>query len=222
MLDLIFSGRNVFLLYIVLAARFLDPLLPCYSVRFLENSMWLRHLLGFMTLLFLAVVADTEFDDYMPLGSVLFASAAIYLWFILSSKMTANWWIGLVLLLAALYLIDIYETREKKKREMPVVKEYLGIAKNVLVGISLLVTLSGFIIYIGEKKLEYKGSFNYGTFLLGTPTCKNTPNKTPYWDSLRAAFLDKPWTFPMKGGDLDAITTTLLSNPEFQAVSSLA
>jgi hypothetical protein len=225
MLDLVFSGRNVFLLYIVLAARFLDPLLPCYSVRFIDSSMWIRHLLGFLTLLFVAVVADTELDEYIPLGSVIAVSVIIYTWFLFSSKMTANWWLALVILLAGVYLIDIYQTREEKKRESPKTKETIGIVKDVLLGTSMIVTLVGFLIYVGEKKLEYKSDFSYVTLLLGTPTCKNTPNKTPYLESLKAAFMAKPWSSALRGGGsdvLDPITTTLLMNDEFRAVSSLS
>jgi uncharacterized protein YqgC (DUF456 family) len=188
--------------------------------------MWIRHLLGFLTLLFVAVVADTELDEYIPLGSVIAVSMIIYTWFLFSSKMTANWWIVLVLLLAGVYLIDIYQSREEKKRESAKTKETIGLVKDVLLGISLVVTLFGFLIYVGEKKLEYKSDFSYGTLLLGTPTCKNTPNKTPYLESLKAAFMAKPWTSAlMRGGSsavLDPITTTLLMNDEFRAVSSLS
>ena len=59
---LIFTGRNVFVLYLVLAGQFLDPLFPCHSKRLLENSMLLRHVLGYLTLLFFVVIID-EFTD---------------------------------------------------------------------------------------------------------------------------------------------------------------
>jgi uncharacterized membrane protein len=227
MLDLIFSGRNVFILYIVLAGRFLDPLIPCHSARLFENSMWLRHLLGFLTLIFFVVIADTEIDDYLPLGSILAVAGVIYAWFLLSSKMTANWWVFLVLLLAGLYLIDLYESRQKD--EDPTTAYVLDIVKKVSLGLGAILTFFGFLIYVGEKKLEYKSEFDWGTLLLGTPTCKGTPNKTPYLTSLKAAFLSRPWIVSpaptiMKGGasELQTATVNLLANDEFRAVSSLS
>jgi hypothetical protein len=224
MLDLVFSGRNVFILYLVLAGSFLQPLFPCHSSRLFESSMWIRHLLGFLTLIFFVVVTDTEIDDYLPLGSVISVSLLIYAWFLISSKMTASWWLALVVLLATLYLIDLYESRTLK--EPPETKKNLGYAKTGILTMSMLLTLVGFLIYVGEKKLEYKSEFSYVTLLLGTPVCKNTPNKTPYLESLKAAFMAKPWTSALlRGGGpdvLDPITTTLLMNDEFRAVSSLS
>ena len=213
MLDLVFSGRNMFMLYIVIAGRFLDPLIPCHSVRLFEGSQILRHVLGFLTLIFFAVVADTELDGYMPLGTVLASSAIIYFWFLISSRMTALWWIGLVLLLAAVYLISLYEERQQK--EDPELAKTLDIVKTGAIGASLVLTLFGFLIYVGEKKLEYKNDFNYQTLLLGTAMCKDTPNKTPYWDSLKAAFMAKPWIAPMRGGGLETMASTLMANPDF-------
>lgn len=186
MIDMVFSGRNVFILYLVLAGSFLQPLFPCHSTRLISDSMIIRHILGFLTLIFFVVVTDTELDDYMPLGTVLAVSAAIYVWFILSSRMTGNFWLALVFLLAALYIIDLYESRQKK--EDPRVAETLGLVKNGIIAAGVIITLLGVVLYIGEKKLEYKKTFSYLTFFLGTPVCRDTVSRVSYKQSLIAAF----------------------------------
>ena len=196
MLDLIFSGRNVFVLFLVLAGGFLQPLFPCNTTKLFMESKLLRHLVGFFTLIFFVVVSDTEIDDYMPLGTILMASVVIYAWFLLASKMTANWWLILVALLGGMYLIDLYEDRQK--REDPEIKKTLSVAKNWMVGGSLLLTAIGFLIYLGEKKLDYRGKFNYSDFFWSTPACKGTPTSRPYWTSFQAAFLEPPGV--MTGG----------------------
>jgi hypothetical protein len=198
MLDLIFSGRNVFILFLVLAGGFLQPLFPCNTTKLFTESKLLRHILGFFTLIFFVVVADTELDGYMPLGTLLTVSAVIYLWFLIASKMTANWWLVLVALLGGLYLIDLYEDRQKK--EDPIIADRLTTTKTVLIGASLLITLVGFLIYLGEKKLDYKGKFNYSDFFLGTPSCKETPTSLPYMTSLQAAFMEPPGRSMVGGG----------------------
>ena len=104
--------------------------------------------------------------------------------------MTANWWIPLVLLLVILYSINAYRNHAKKLPKE--VAAYLDNGEVTAVILSALITFFGFIIYVGEKKLEYRGKFDFGTFMLGTETCKNTPTKTAYWDSLKAAFLTAP------------------------------
>jgi hypothetical protein len=198
MIDLIFSGRNVFILFLVLAGAFLQPLFPCNTTKLFTESPLVRHLLGFFTLIFFVVVSDTELDDYMPLGTILTTSAIIYLWFLISSKMTANWWLLLVVLLGALYIIDLYEERERK--ENPEVKKALKTTKSVLLGTSLFLTLVGFLIYVGEKKLDYKSKFNWTSFFFSTTNCKGTPNIQPYWKSFKAAFMEPPGT--MIGGGM--------------------
>lgn len=186
MIDLIFSGRNLFILYLVLAGAYLQQLLPCNTSRFFMDNMWIRHILGFLTLIFFVVVTDTELDDYMPFGTVVATSIIIYFWFLISSKMTANWWMALVLLLGTLYIMDIYDERQ-------IVQDpRLGMVKNGIIGLSLVLTLFGFLIYVGEKKLDYKSKFDYGTLLLGTTKCQGTPNNRAYGDSLHAAFFMTP------------------------------
>ena len=209
MIDLIFSGRNVFILYMVLAGAFLQPLFPCNTTKLFTETPLLRHLVGFFTLIFFVVITDTELDDYMPLGTTLATAALIYLWFIVSSKMTANWWLGLIFLLGTLYLIDLYEERQKK--EDPRVAATLATAKKIILGASLFLTLVGFLIYVGEKKLDYKSSFNYTTLLLGTTKCKGTPNVQPYLKSLKAAFEDVPTRTMSGGAFLEAISTNTFS-----------
>jgi hypothetical protein len=204
MIDLIFSGRNLFVLYLVLAAAYIQPLMPCNADTFLGSSMLMRHAIAFMTLIFFIVIADTEVDDYMPLGTVVMTSAVIYLWFLISSKMTANWWMMLIVLLAALYLMDIYDERQPKKYDFKPIKE--GI-----IGVALTLTLIGFLIYVGEKKLDYKGDFSYTTLLLGTKECKRTPNVQPYWKSLDAAFKDVSRSAQRGGAAFDTMD---LSNLE--------
>lgn len=186
MLDLVFSGRNVFILYLVLAGSFLQPLFPCHSTRLIGNSMIIRHILGFLTLIFFVVVTDTEIDDYLPLGTILAVAAAIYAWFLVSSRMSAYWWVALVFLLASLYLVDLYESREKNLTATK--QKVVEYAKTGIIATSLVTTLIGFLIYVGEKKLEFRGSFDYLTFFLGKEKCADTPSSVPYLKALSAAF----------------------------------
>jgi hypothetical protein len=205
MIDRILSGRNLFVLYLVLAAAYIQPLFFCNADSALGSSMVSRHLVAFLTLTFFIVVTDTELDDTMPFATVLMTSAIIYLWFLISSKMTANWWLVLAVLLASLYIIDLYdENHPKAKIDFKPIKE--GI-----LGVAAALTLVGFLIYVGEKKLDYKGDFSYTTLLLGTKECKRTPNVQPYWKSLDAAFKDVSRSAQRGGAAFDTMD---LSNLE--------
>ena len=189
------------MLYLVLAGRFMVPLFPCNTRSFFADSSLMRHFVGFITLLFFCVASDSELDDYMPLGTLVATAAIIYFWFLISSKMTANWWLILITLLAALYISDLY--RDSQEKLDPELAKTLTTVKTVLLGLSLAVTFVGFLIYVGEKKLDYKSKFDYATLLLGTTTCKGTPNIQPYWKSLYAAFMEVPRS--MSGGFFDGV-----------------
>tara|TARA_B110000881_G_C18379152_1_gene415199 strand:+ start:150 stop:509 length:360 start_codon:yes stop_codon:yes gene_type:complete len=39
------------------------------------------------------------------------------------------------------------------------------------------ISIFGFILYLGEKKMEYKDKFTYFTFLFGKPKCMNTTHE---------------------------------------------
>ena len=195
---LMFSGRYLFLLYIALSFNYLIPLIPCSTTRLIEDSMLVRHLIAFVSIVFFSILSDSEFGDFNDIFPILVSCLFVYAWFMISSKMTANWWIPLILLLATLYIMNMY--REHVTVLTKDMEHYLDYAEYAAITVSALITFFGFIIYVGEKKIDYRGKFNYTTLLLGTATCKKTPSKVPYWDSLKAAFMAPPGATSMRGG----------------------
>jgi len=184
---LFFTGRNVFVLYLVLAGQFLDPLFPCHSKRLLEKSMVLRHVLGYLTLLFFIVIIDEFTDAITSAPLILGLCSAIYVWFMLSSKMTGPTWIALMITLSTLYLVDLFVSRiDKPSAELTL---WVSRANTTLITIAILLTGVGVIAYLGEKKLDYGSSFRYLTFFLGKETCRGTISTVPFWKAIRAAFL---------------------------------
>jgi uncharacterized membrane protein YgcG len=136
------------------------------------------------------MIAEAEITTVADVIPILVSAVLVYGWFMISSKMAANWWIPLVILIATIYTINLY--REHSKTLTRDVHTYMEYTEYAAIALSILVTMAGFFIYVGEKKLEYRGKFDYSTFILGTETCKNTPTKTAYWDSLKAAFFVAP------------------------------
>jgi len=114
--------------------------------------MVFRHAIAFVGLAFFTVVADAEFEDFSGFIPLLVSAVFVYTWFMISSKMTANWWIPLVLLLVILYSINAYRNHAKKLPKD--VAAYLDNGELAAVILSALITFFGFIIYVGEKKIE--------------------------------------------------------------------
>lgn len=183
---LFFTGRNVLVLYLLLAAPLLDPILPCHARRLINNSMYLRHFLGFLTLTFFIVIIDEYTDTIKSVSYILGICIGIYIWFLLSSRMTGSTWIALIMTFAALYGIDLITSKiENPSTETETLITQVNMG---LIVFAVGLTLVGFIAYMGEKKLEYGRSFDYVTFLLGTESCKGTLSHTPFLKAVGAAF----------------------------------
>lgn len=97
----------------------------------------------------------------------------------MSTRVHLSVWIGLIILLGTIYLLQLFETnlKEKKQSSNATTIENIQLTKKILTYLSLAITIIGFIIYLGEKKLEYADKFSIVTFILGNPKCKGfTPN----------------------------------------------
>ena len=47
------------------------------------------------------------------------------------------------------------------------------LVKKIIIGTIFVLTLLGFLIYLGMKKVEYQGKFKLVSFIFGTKVCKN-------------------------------------------------
>jgi hypothetical protein len=66
-------------------------------------------------------------------------------------------------------------------------KNIVYIQKTISI-IGIILTISGFLIYMGEKKYEYKNKFSYITFLLGNSSCVNKTGNKNIMNSLKHIF----------------------------------
>ena len=184
--SIVFTGRSVFVLYLVLAGQFLDPLFPCHSKRLLEQSPLLRHALGFLTLLFFIVIIDDYTDQIKSISQILLMCVGIYAWFALSSKMTPTTWMVLLLVFVTLYMIDLVTSRQKDLSKQT--NDWISWIRTSLITLAAAVTGVGVTLYMGEKKLEYGKRFSYTAFFIGKNKCKNTVDSVPPIKAFRAAF----------------------------------
>jgi NADH:ubiquinone oxidoreductase subunit 6 (subunit J) len=148
--------------------------------------MLVRHVLGFLTLTFFVVVASKT--KPLTFAQVMGLSGFFYAWFVLSTRMHLHFWFMVISLVGAIYLIHLYQSdltsdtpTEEEQQKFNMIKEILAITAGV-------VTLLGFLSYLGEKKIEYKGGFKFEKFLLGAPSCRSKTPKVGFFDSLRGVF----------------------------------
>lgn len=174
------SPKSVFVLYLIVSGNFLANLFGCRTQKALTNTMWLKHILGFMTMYFFVVLADSSspFTD-SPQMQLLF-TLFCYTLFLISTRMDYKWWIAFILTLVAYYILQVYkdhtQTKEQDKEKYKTIQKYL----TYVAGIILVV---GFLVYLGKKKLEYKDQFNWTTFLIGKPSCTFDDSKIQMSDT---------------------------------------
>jgi predicted membrane protein len=167
----------IFVFVLILSGNYLGELFPCRVQSLFSNSMIVKHILGFLTLLFFVTLTIPEIKKQ----SNLFGNTSlIYLWFIVMSKCYYTIWFLVFGIIGTIYLLRMYKEnlekkgiKEKEKKQI----KLIDTTNKYLAATSIVSTISGFLIYMGAKKLEYKKKFNYMDFILGKPRCRHmTPH----------------------------------------------
>lgn len=146
----------------------------------------MRHVLGFLTLTFFVVVASKT--KPLSFASVMGLSAFFYTWFMLTTRMGLSYWFAVITLVGAIYLIHLYQSDLTSDTPDPEQDVMLSNVKAILAGTAGIITLIGFLSYVGEKKIEYGGAFKIEKFLLGAPECREKSPNVGFFDSLRGVF----------------------------------
>tara|TARA_R110002020_G_scaffold36891_5_gene110869 strand:+ start:3039 stop:3659 length:621 start_codon:yes stop_codon:yes gene_type:complete len=192
----------IFVFVLIVSGNFLAELFPCQVQRIFSNNMIVKHLFGFMTLLFFVVLTIPEIKDQK---NMIGYTSIVYLWFIMMAKCYYTLWFVVFGLVGLIYLLQMYERHmnkntdgetnnetedETENKEINEKKLMIEKGKRVLTISVVGSTILGFLMYMGAKKMEYKKSFNYFTFLFGKPRCRGdrTLEHPGYINLLKHAF----------------------------------
>jgi uncharacterized membrane protein len=112
--------------------------------------------------------------------------------FIALSKTNKHFFMIILLLLGLLYIIHLKKTIDKQNiknsKQLQQINNKLDSYISSINYIILLLLVIGFILYIGEKKIEYGNNFNYSTFLFGNPNCKGYSPDVNFITAFQKAF----------------------------------
>lgn len=179
--------RSLFTLYLVISGNFLASLLGCRIQHLFINNMLLKHLLGFMTLHFFILLGDDEYNIKDPNKQILL-TLGIYLLFLITTRLQYNAWIIFIILTSTLYILYNYRKNDNIEQAT---KDNIQKVEQILLALNTIVIILGFLIYLGDKKIEYKEKFDPVLFIFGKPECKgngNGGNIHDIWTSLTKAF----------------------------------
>ena len=174
----------VFLVYVIITSGYITEILSCQMRKFLIDSSYARHILAIIMLFgFIMFEGGWDFDkeeeDKAPTNwasgntlHTLILAFFIYIVFLISSKSKLIPNIMFFTILFIIYCINTYRSYiHDRKRITDKTNQYILLFEKVLVGISIIILIYGFIEYISYQKLEYGDRFSWMKFLLGSRKC---------------------------------------------------
>ena len=171
--------KPLFLVYLLFSGSFLESLLGCQTQRFMRENQYARHILGFFTLyLFITLVQEDETKVTNRFLRLPFA-VAIYFLFFLSTRMQFEWWLAFLILLVVTNMLQIIREQAGDQSDdnpnglsVSAVR-VICITQIVMLSLSAMAIVIGFVVYIRKKHQEYGDTFQWLSFVVGQPACKN-------------------------------------------------
>jgi hypothetical protein len=172
----------LFIFYVTLGGNFVAQLFPCQVQKLFTENIYYKHFLAFFILFFAIVLTSDKTEKIST--TLLSKTVLLYSLFIILTRMDKNFFLLFFLTLCIKFIIlnELSHTKDAADKD-----KYNKINKTlnyVLISIGVI----GFILYYGEKKYEYGKRFNFLTFLLGKPVCREFVIPTNYRRNLTYAF----------------------------------
>ena len=185
LIDIDLDINPLFIFYVTLGGNFVAQLFPCQVQKLFTENIYYKHFLAFF-ILFFAIVLTSDKSEKIS-KTLLSKTVLLYSLFIILTRMDKNFFLLFFITLCFKFIIinelsHTYNSNLKDKKDK---YDKINKALNyVLISIGII----GFILYYGEKKYEYGKRFNFLTFLLGKPVCREFVIPTNYKRNLMYAF----------------------------------
>ena len=188
----------IFIFMLIISGNSLAELFPCRIQQMLKENIYVKHLVGFLTLFFFGVLT---IPDLANIGGII-NSFLLYLIFVITANVDYKIWIVLFVLYAIMYLLhlikqDYTKIKDGTKKmhtsnEVTIFNkiniEQINKIQTLVISLITILTIVGFIIYMGDKKLEYGKNFKYSIFFTGKTNCQYTSPKHSLYKKLVASF----------------------------------
>jgi len=204
MIDLVNTHiYSIIIFILIISSNYLNELYPCKFRDIFDNSMLIKHIFGVFTIMFFVLLSVPTVEH--GIKKITVKSVILYIIFLLMTKTNKHIFLFVLFLLFMTYIIVLStpkqnrlkevqekEVQEKEVQEKEVQEKIIKYNKIIsyLYSLILISIFIGVIIYIGEKKIEYKKNFKYTTFFLGKTMCKgSSPTDISFLKALKHAFL---------------------------------
>lgn len=142
---LFMPGFAIFALYLLIGSAALYPLFSTDVRNLLEKNTYAKHILGYLSLLFLIVLSGAKDVHYFH---TMVFTAFLYVWFLLTTKLSLPFWIATVSIFGLLYGLQLYkQTKDVPHREKKIITE----VEYGITAIGFVVSLVGYFLRNGWK-----------------------------------------------------------------------
>jgi len=168
-----------FAIYLIIACNFLGDLLGCKLKKLLQENMYVKHIIGYLTLAFLVILTSVDINNEDNLIKSIIYSFILYLWFICTTKTHIYTTLVVLIIFFIMYVLSIRIKilqknieNDKTKKEI----DRLNLINLSLLVVAFVITFFGILYYLMLKKKELSTraeKFSYITFLIGKHKCRN-------------------------------------------------
>ena len=161
--------KNLLILYLIISSNFLAQTFGCKTRYIATKNMYVKHILGFFTLLYFvnSVNTDKTMDEFLFFKNF-FKTIMLYVVFILTTRMDNKVFVILIGLLMINFILSQYVNTLDTKHFAAKLQTYDTISK-VISKLAIVSLVIGVILYLNEKHI--KGKFSFSRFLIGKTTC---------------------------------------------------
>ena len=148
------KGMLFFLL--IISGNYIGELLSCRTQKLFSHNMYAKHGIALISLYFFVVISDNRLQKYNPIITFL-GTLIIYLYFLCVAKVESKYFLVTLLVMTLIAFSQIYKEYVVKKSDDELNKFEISIKNNInniqswLIGISLIITLLGLLVYGYEK-----------------------------------------------------------------------
>jgi len=162
--------------YLIIAGNYIGNTFSCRIQHMLTYNTYVRHFIAIITLYFFVLIVDSKFNKYSPFVMIL-VSIFVYIYFLIAVKSQKKYFLSSILILITVSFLQnnkeyLITKKDKTNFDLMYIK-YIDKIQFILITIMVIITIIGFIVYLGEKETEYGKKFNISKFIFGTNTCKH-------------------------------------------------
>lgn len=162
----------VFAFYLLVGCNYIKEVIGCQLQHVLDNNMLAKHVVAFLLLYFLVVIARPEGSTRVFYN--LLVSAGIYAWFIVTTRSPYYIVLPVLVLLLVSYVASIAKDSPRSEEVEKTTAERVQYFSAYT---ALAISLIGFGVYLVEKKREYGSRFRLRKFFSGNLRCRGyTPS----------------------------------------------